>query len=110
MNNGPPFWLKVVGVLVILGFAGMLLSCALGDMRMQRCMRLSVFGAASYLLHLGSMALAIWIGVEAAKGTKRSWVGWVVAIVLILAFGVLLSWLGFESPRTGFDDDNNYRR
>jgi hypothetical protein len=110
MIRGTPTWLKVVGAFTVLGFALMAFDCALSDMRMQRCMRQGVFGAVSYLLYLGSWLLAGVLGVGVAERSKRNWVGWMTGIALVLVFGFILGWLGFEAPRGGGDEDISYRR
>lgn len=106
-----PFHWKVVGTIALLLVAGMTLRCWIWADQVGRCVRGEAHSLIGMLLHVGSWAIAIWLGVEAARASKRPWVGWVVGILAVGALGFFLSWAGFELSSDEFgDDDWNYRR
>ena len=59
------------------------------------------------------LVIAGWLGVEAAKASRRPWVGWCVGLSLAIAFTAFVLWLEIGPPRSGdesADDDDHYRR
>lgn len=109
MNTFP---IKVGATVLLAATGSLLLKCALFSDDPAMCMRSSVIDFGLWLLHLSTLAAAIWLGIEAARASKKIWLGWVTGLVILVALNVGLSWMGFTLPEYEIDDgsDNSYRR
>lgn len=106
------FPLKVVATIVMASLGIMLIRCFAFTDNAAACMRLGVIDAGLWILHFATLAAAIWLGIEAARASKRQWLGWVAGVIVFVLLNVGLSWMGFTLPEHEIDDgsDNSYRR
>jgi hypothetical protein len=66
------------------------------------CVKMYSLAAVSALLQGGALFGAGWIGVEAARFTRKAWVGWIAGIVAALLFSFVLFYAGFPGPSSDY--------
>lgn len=109
MNTFP---FKVAATIVLVALGVMLIQCVTFTDNAAICMRRSLIEVGLWVLHFATLAAAIWLGIEAARASKRQWLGWVTGVAILVLLNAALSWMGFTLPEREIDDgtENSYRR
>ena len=96
-------WKGVGGVVLVMLAIGAG-DCGFANGIFRQCMSQTVHGIVSYALAAGAFTIGGWLGVETASATHRTWLGWVVGIVVAFALAFLMMWLGFDPPAGSVGD------
>lgn len=109
MNTFP---IKVGATVLLVALGVLLLQCSLFADSPSTCMRRNIIEAGFWLLHFSTLGAAIWLGIEAARASKRRWLGWITGVFILVVLNAGLGWMGFELPKTEIEygTENSYRR
>lgn len=84
-----------VGILACVAMLAMV--CPFSDLSMRACMRRGAHAGVAMALHLGAMALGLWLGSLAiGRNGRRESVAYGLGIACWIALSTLLWWLGFS--------------
>lgn len=106
------FQIKIGAIILLSVVMACAFQCAVFTDDPAICMRLNLINFGLWLLHFSALATAMWLGIEAARASKKTWLGWVTGLIILVVLNVGLSWMGFTLPEYEIDDgsDNSYRR
>jgi hypothetical protein len=51
-----------------------------------------------FALQVAAFALAIWLGIEAGRASRRRWVGWIAGLAVLAAAQAALMSMGLDLP------------